>query len=94
MAICLVVDNPDETAEDFSTVMDHVRSTGPVPPIGARLLAAGPADGGWRVVSIWESSDAIQRFFEERLAPAYQAAGLSLGTAMQSTFEVQTLVTR
>ncbi|MBA2631599.1 MAG: hypothetical protein H0U86_01145 [Chloroflexi bacterium] len=35
-----------------------------------------------------------ERFFGERLAPAYREAGLSLDTAKQSTFEVHTLVTR
>jgi hypothetical protein len=94
MAMCLVVDNPDESAEDFKTVMDHLGTSGPVPPTGASLLVAGPIDGGWRVISVWDSGDSLQRFFGERLTPAYRAAGLSLEAARQSTFEVHTLVAR
>jgi hypothetical protein len=94
VAICLVVDNPDESSEGFKTVMDHLGTSGPVPPTGASLLVAGPIDGAWRVISVWDSGDSLHRFFGERLAPAYRAAGLSLETARQSTFEVDTLVVR
>ncbi len=41
MAICLVVDNPDESAEAFKTVMDYLGSSGPVPPTGSSLLVGG-----------------------------------------------------
>jgi hypothetical protein len=92
VAICLVVDNAEEGQEAFESVMKHLGQTGPVPPTGARLLAAGPAEGGWRVISIWDSPESLQRFFGERLAPAYQDAGLSLDGAKRSTFEVHTLV--
>ena len=94
MAMCLVVDNPDESAEDFKSVMDHLGTSGPVPPTGASLLVAGPVDGAWRVISVWDSGESLQQFFGERLAPAYRAAGLSLEAARQSTFEVHTLVAR
>jgi len=94
MAICLVVDNPDESAEEFKKIMEHLGNSGPVPPTGASLLVAGPVNGEWRVISVWDSNESLQRFFGERLAPAYREAGLSLDTAKQSTFEVHTLVTR
>ena len=69
MAICLMVDNADETAEQFETVMEHLSESGPIPPDGASLLTAGPANGGWRVISVWDSPESLQRFFGERLAP-------------------------
>lgn len=74
-------------------VMEHLRESGPVPPTGAEVLVAGSANGGWRVISVWESQDSLQRFFEERLAPAYQQAGLSLDGVNRSTFDVHTYVT-
>src|SRR5687767_6256477 len=94
MAICLMVDNPDERAEDFDAVMDHLGKSGPVPPLGASLLVAGPVDGAWRVISVWDSADSLQAFFGERLAPAYRAAGLTLEAAQQSSFEVHALASR
>jgi hypothetical protein len=91
MAICQIVENPDQTQEQAEQVLAHVGSTGPVPPEGARLMVAGPANPGWRVVSVWDSEDARDRFFAERLAPAYEAAGLSLESIKRTVFDVHTL---
>ena len=92
MAICLIVENPEQSQEQAEQVLAHVRSTGPVPPEGARLMLAGPADPGYRFISVWDSNEARERFFAERLAPAYKAAGLSLDSIKRTVFEVQTLV--
>jgi hypothetical protein len=92
MSICLIVENPDQSQEQAERVFAHVRSTGPVPPEGARLVLAGPANPGWRVISVWDSEEARERFFAERLAPAYKQAGLSLEGVKRTQFEVETLV--
>jgi hypothetical protein len=92
MAICLIVENPDQSEDQAELVLAQVRSSGPVPPDGARLMLAGPANPGWRVVSVWDSEEARDRFFAERLAPAYAAAGLSLEDVTRTAFEVHTLV--
>ncbi len=92
MAICLMVENPEQSQEQAEQVMAHVRSTGPVPPEGARLMLAGPASPGYRVISVWDSDEARERFFAERLAPAYKEASLSLDTIKRTVFEVQVLV--
>jgi hypothetical protein len=91
MAICLIVENPDQSQEQAEQVMAHVRSTGPVPPEGARLMLAGPANPGWRVISVWDSNEARERFFAERLAPAYEEAGLSLDAIKRTLFDVHIL---
>jgi hypothetical protein len=92
MAICLIVENPGQSQAQAEQVLEHVRSTGPVPPEGARLMLAGPAHPGWRVISVWDSEEARERFFTERLAPAYERAGLPLDGIKRTQFEVQTLV--
>jgi hypothetical protein len=38
-------------------------------PDGCRLHLAGPVPEGWRVIMVWDSSEAFQRFREERLVP-------------------------
>ena len=91
MAVCMIVENPEQSRQQAEEVMAHVRSTGPVPPEGARLMVAGPADPGWRVISIWDSVEARDRFFAERLAPAYAAVGLSFDPVKRTLFEVHTL---
>lgn len=91
MAICLIVENPDQSQEQAEQVLAYVRRTGPVPPEGARLMLAGPANPGWRVISVWDSEEARDRFFSERLGPAYKEAGLSLDNVKRTAFEVHTL---
>jgi hypothetical protein len=94
MAICLILENPNQTQEQAEQVLAHVRSTGPVPPEGGRLMVAGPANPGWRVISVWNSDEARERFFAERLAPAYSAAGLSLDGVKRTQFDVHALAAR
>ena len=88
MAICNIIEGPDRTAEQQQLISEHVRSTGPVPPEGCRLVVLGE---GWGI-TIWDSPEDRDRFLAERLAPAYQAAGLSLDDAERNQFEVDMLV--
>jgi hypothetical protein len=90
--VCLVVDVPGETREQFEAVMAHLAKTGAVPPAEARLLVSGERAGGWQTVSVWESEDAIARFFEDRLGPAYRAAGVTVAESRRETFAVHTIV--
>jgi hypothetical protein len=91
MAFCQIVENPQQTEEQAEQVLARVRSTGPVPPEGNRLMIAGPANPGWRVISVWDSEQARDQFFAERLAPAYRAAGLSMDSITRTVFDVHTL---
>lgn len=91
MAFCQIVENPEQTEEQAEQVYAHLRSTGPVPPEGVRVMFAGPADPGWRVISVWDSKEARDQFFAERLARAYEAAGLSMGSIKRTVFDVHTL---
>jgi hypothetical protein len=73
-------------------VMAHVRTTGPILPEGARLLVAGQSDPGMRLITIWDSNEARERFISERLSEAYDEAGLSLDRGNATVFEVSKLV--
>jgi hypothetical protein len=92
MAYGIIVENPEMSDEHAQRVFAHVRSTGPVPPEGCRLMLAGPAGPGTRVISVWESQENQERFFSTRLGPAYAEAGLSLDGITLTPFEVNTLV--
>jgi hypothetical protein len=50
------------------------RLTEPPPP-GLLLHLAGPTDEGFRVIDIWDSERAFNRFRSERLQPAIAALG-------------------
>ena len=45
-------------------------------PRGCYYHIAGPIDGGWRVIEVWESEEAQGRFQAERLNPAFEAVGV------------------
>jgi hypothetical protein len=92
MAICLIMENPDQTPEQAQQVLALVRESGPVPPEGARLMFAGPANPGMRVISIWNSEAAIEQFFQERLGPAQREVGVTYENVKRTVFELTTLV--
>jgi hypothetical protein len=39
-------------------------------PDGCQLHIAGSVEQGWRVITVWESREAFDRFREEKLLPA------------------------
>jgi hypothetical protein len=92
MPICNILEDRNQSAEQADQIRDHVRGTGPVPPEGARLMLAGPSDAGYRVITVWDSEEARDRFYAERLAPAYEEAGLSLDDATRTQFDVAVLM--
>ena len=57
--------------EDVAASWEHYRRfaealSGPA-PAGLIVHAAGPTDEGFRIVGVWESEEAWQRFLTERL---------------------------
>ena len=36
---------------------------------GLILHAAGPGDGGWQIVSVWETEKDFQRYFDQHVKP-------------------------
>jgi hypothetical protein len=62
MPVAMLVDNPEGSQET---------------PAGGIFHAAGPSpNGGWRVLEVWESEEDARRFAQERLMPAFDAAGV------------------
>jgi hypothetical protein len=89
--ICNILEDSRQTAEQAEQVAAHMCTTGPVLPEGARLFLSGSGKPGWRAVTVWDSTEARDRFFAERLVPAYEAVGLSLDGVRRAEFEVQML---
>lgn len=92
MAYCQIVENPGAGREQFEQVRAYVQATGPFPPEGQRLLIAGPGDGSWRVISVWDSEEAMAHFFADRFPAACRQAGVSVERMTRTVFEVDTLV--
>lgn len=59
---------------EYRLVEQHL---GPDRPPGLLAHVAGPVEGGWRIINIWQDEDAFRCFQSERLV---RAAGLAAQT--------------
>lgn len=48
------------------------------PPPGMLYHAAGPTEQGFCVIEVWESQEAMQQYFEQKLGAALQQASISI----------------
>jgi hypothetical protein len=92
MAYCVIADNPNGSAELYEQIIQRVAASGEMPPQGAIFQVAGPAEGGWRVISVWESREAQERFRDERLIPALNEVGVSRDNMTWSDFEAHSFM--
>jgi hypothetical protein len=70
MAIVVIDQAPGVTAEQYEALQRHFDLNANPPGQIARL--AGPVEGGWRVISVWESQEAYEAFRRDQLSPAIQ----------------------
>ena len=56
-------------------------------PEGCSAHFAGPMDGGWRVIAVWDSAEQLGEFVQTRLAPAMQRADYPLTQPQVSSVE-------
>jgi hypothetical protein len=59
------------------------------PPHGNSFRLAGPMDGGWRVISLWESTAQFEEFLNERLHITLRDSGSEAPTV--TVWEVETV---
>lgn len=74
MAIAIVADFPGGSQDRYDAViadLDLERE----PADGLIVHAAGPIEGGWRVIDVWESQQEADRFVQGRLQQALERAG-------------------
>jgi hypothetical protein len=88
MAVAVIVDNPEGSEEVYEKVRAQV---GLDAPAGGIFHAAGPSpSGGWRVLEVWESEEEARRFRDERLMPAFDAAGVPRPQVPPEVWELST----
>ena len=94
MPVVLVHQGPDVTQESYDKVVksmmgkDRAESASDWPEEGLLSHAAGQGPNGFRVVDVWESAEAAQRF-GEKLRPHLQEAGI---TAEPEIYETHVFV--
>ena len=87
MAIGVITDVAGLTRQQYETLHEQVTPGNQAPP-GLLYHAAGPSATGWCVVEVWESQEAIDRFFQQHGA-TFQRAG---AVAQPIFFEVSTIM--
>jgi len=74
MAILVIAVNPGGTAEQDEAMITQL-GLDANPPAGSRARLAGSYEGGWRIISVWDSQEAFDAFRRDRLEPALRQAG-------------------
>jgi hypothetical protein len=65
---------PGTTAEIYDKVLADTNLGGKVAP-GEIFHVAGPYEGGWRVVEVWESQEQFEQFAREQFSPLTRKHG-------------------
>ena len=77
MAICMIFDMPGVTQQQYDAILDALGArlgASPPPEAGHLMHIAGPADGGWRVIEVWDSHDDASRFWQEKFGCGARAS--------------------
>ncbi len=96
MAWAYVQDVDDGTLADYDRVSEELQKrSGDTPPQGLILHAVRALGNGMRIIDVWESEDAYQRFREEQLVPAMEAAmpgAMAQGPPRMEPLELHNLI--
>ncbi len=65
MAFAILSEIPDMSQEQYEMVVRKVNEPGP--PAGGLFHAGGPIEGGYRIVEVWESPEAAEKFYGSEL---------------------------
>jgi hypothetical protein len=76
MAIVVIDQAPGVSVEQWEALQRKLKDS-TNPPSGLNVRLAGPVEGGWRVISVWESQEAYDAFRRDQLAPAIQQMGIT-----------------
>ncbi len=69
--MAVVVDASAPSQELYEAVSSRAMSGGQLPE-GCQVHIAGPAEGRWRVLTVWDSREAFEKFREEKLLPTFR----------------------
>jgi len=87
MAIVLVFEGAGVTQAQYDQVGKEV-SPDNKPPEGMLYHVAAPMANGWRVVEVWESQAAADKFFQEKLAQALPKANINVKPEVAQVYNI------
>jgi hypothetical protein len=71
----VIVNEIEGGAQDFYEQVNGKVMPGGQLPDGCQVHIAGPTEGGWRVITVWDSEGKFEQFRNEKLIPALREAG-------------------
>jgi hypothetical protein len=74
MAVVVVAEIEGGNQDFYEQVSSKAMPGGQMPE-GGQVHIAGPTEGGWRVITVWDSEEQFEQFRNERLIPALREAG-------------------
>ena len=74
MAVVIVNELPQGNQNFYEEVNSKVLPNDQLPE-GCLAHIAGPWNGGWRVITVWDSEERFQKFRVEKLIPTMQEVG-------------------
>lgn len=77
MTVALIFNGPGVSKAQYEQVLNEVAPDGKVAP-GMLSHVAGPTPEGWAVFETWESQEAVDKFFQEKLGAALQKANINI----------------
>ncbi len=77
MAIGVMFDGKGVSQAQYDQVNQQVTPDNKKPP-GLLYHVAGTSEDGLCVVEVWESQEALQKFFDEKLGAAMQEANINI----------------
>jgi hypothetical protein len=78
---------PGVSAEDYAELMADLDGA-EAHAIGLVAHVAGPVAGGFRIVNVWESKDAAERFHREVIQPAVRRVHGHRGPDVPTGFRI------
>jgi hypothetical protein len=89
VSVLVVIEVPGGSAE-LDDALTEAWGIADTPPEGNVLRMAGPMDGGWRVVSLWQSRQHFETFLTERIHLSLQDTGA--GQLVLSFWEIEKVI--
>jgi hypothetical protein len=86
MAVTIIFRVPEAGREQYDAVMKGLGNETP----GRIYHVAGPAQDGWMVVDVWESTELFEQFLAEKLIPVARKVGFF--ASLPESFEVYNIV--
>jgi hypothetical protein len=74
MAVVVVAEVDGGSQEFFEKVSGQAMPDAQLPE-GCQIQIAGPIEGGWRIITVWDTEDQYNQFRNDKLIPALREAG-------------------